>query len=150
MSDQDANARLEVGRAMAEAAGLLVDGLDREQRAVALVPFDAGDSPAAVERRTWFYTPADHGGLSLAAMSADQHRRTHRLLATGLSRAGYVTAATIMGLENVPEAGERIPSLAFWIDWSDTLGTSLEKVLAEARKRTGKKSGEPPARKPLL
>lgn len=48
------------------------------------------------------------------------------------------------------EAGDRIPSLAFWLDWADTLGTSLEKVMAEARKRTGKKSGEPPARKPLM
>jgi len=34
-------------------------------------------------------------------MSPDQHRRTHRLLSTGLSQAGYVTAATIIGLENV-------------------------------------------------
>lgn len=48
------------------------------------------------------------------------------------------------------EAGDRIPSLAFWVDWADTLGMPLEKVIAEARKRTGKKSGEPPARKPLL
>jgi transcriptional regulator with XRE-family HTH domain len=47
------------------------------------------------------------------------------------------------------EAGERIPSLAFWIDWADTLGTSLEKVAAEARKRVGKKAGETPDRKPL-
>jgi transcriptional regulator with XRE-family HTH domain len=47
------------------------------------------------------------------------------------------------------EAGERIPSLAFWIDWADTLGTSLEKVIAEARKRVGKKAGEPPERRPL-
>ena len=36
------------------------------------------------------------------------------------------------------EAGDRIPSLAFWVDWSDTLGVSLEKVMAEARKRVGK------------
>ena len=48
------------------------------------------------------------------------------------------------------EAGERIPSLAFWIDWSDTLGISLEKVIAEARKRVGKEAGKPPERRPLL
>ena len=47
------------------------------------------------------------------------------------------------------EAGERIPSLAFWIDWADTLGVSLEKVVAEARKRVGKPAGEPPERKRL-
>jgi transcriptional regulator with XRE-family HTH domain len=48
------------------------------------------------------------------------------------------------------EAGERIPSLAFWIDWADTLGTSLEEVMKQARKRAGKTAGEPPERKPLL
>jgi DNA-binding XRE family transcriptional regulator len=47
------------------------------------------------------------------------------------------------------EAGDRIPSLAFWIDWCDTLGMPFEKVVAEARKRVGKPAGEPPARKPL-
>jgi transcriptional regulator with XRE-family HTH domain len=48
------------------------------------------------------------------------------------------------------EAGDRIPSLAFWIDWCDTLGMPLEKVVAEARKRVGKAAGEPPPRKPLM
>jgi len=47
------------------------------------------------------------------------------------------------------EAGERIPSLAFWIDWADTLGLSLEKVIAEARRRVGKPAGEPPERRRL-
>jgi transcriptional regulator with XRE-family HTH domain len=63
-----------------------------------------------------------------------------------LAAASYLDRAAL----HRAEAGERIPSLAFWIDWADTLGTSLEKVVAEARKRAGKKSGEPPARKPLL
>lgn len=62
-----------------------------------------------------------------------------------LAAASYLDRAAL----HRAEAGDRIPSLAFWIDWSDTLGTSLEKVIAEARKRTGKKHG-PPARKPLL
>jgi transcriptional regulator with XRE-family HTH domain len=47
------------------------------------------------------------------------------------------------------EAGDRIPSMAFWIEWSDTLGVPLEKVMAEARKRVGKDAGKPPERKPL-
>lgn len=47
------------------------------------------------------------------------------------------------------EAGDRIPSLAFWVDWSDTLGVPLEKVMADARKRVGKEAGKPPERKPL-
>ena len=47
------------------------------------------------------------------------------------------------------EAGDRIPSLAFWVDWADTLGMPLEKVMAEARKRVGKEAGKPPERRPL-
>jgi hypothetical protein len=31
------------------------------------------------------------------------------------------------------ESGDRIPSLAFWVDWADTLGVPLEKVIAEAK-----------------
>ena len=53
------------------------------------------------ERLNWFYTPTDHGGLSLAEMTSAQHRIVHRLLATGLSAPGHTTASTIMGLENV-------------------------------------------------
>jgi transcriptional regulator with XRE-family HTH domain len=48
------------------------------------------------------------------------------------------------------EAGDRIPTLSFWIDWADTLGKPLEKVMAEARKRVGKEAGKSPERKPLL
>jgi hypothetical protein len=53
------------------------------------------------ERLNWFYTPTDHGGLSLAEMTSAQHRIVHRLLAAALSAAGHTTASTIMGLENV-------------------------------------------------
>ena len=62
-----------------------------------------------------------------------------------LSAASYLDRAAL----HRAEAGERIPSLAFWIDWADTLGTSLEKVAAEDRKRVGKEPGKPPERKPL-
>ena len=62
-----------------------------------------------------------------------------------LSASSYLDRAAL----HRAEAGERIPSLAFWIDWADTLGTSLEKVAAEARKRVGKGAGKPPERKPL-
>jgi len=57
--------------------------------------------PSDEERRRWYYTPTDHGGLPLSAMRPAQQQLAMRLLATGLSRAGYVTAATIIGLENV-------------------------------------------------
>ncbi len=81
---------------MADAAQRLLDSLDERQLSVAAWPIDDHH-----ERTMWFYTPTDHGGLAVSAMSPSQHRLTHRLLATGLSRAGYVTASTVMGLENV-------------------------------------------------
>ncbi len=62
-----------------------------------------------------------------------------------LAAASYLDRAAL----HRAEAGERIPSLAFWIDWPDTLGTSLEKVVGEARRRVGKKAGEQPERRPL-
>lgn len=83
-------------KAMTVAATELLDRLDTGQRAAATFPF-----PGDGERTRWFYTPTDHGGLALSEMTSIQHRLVHRLLATGLSTAGYVTAATIIGLENV-------------------------------------------------
>ena len=85
-----------VAMKMAEEATRLVESFDADQRGVAVWPF-----PSDEERRLWFYTPTDHGGLTLAAMTQPQHRLVFRLLASGLSTPGYVTASTIMGLENV-------------------------------------------------
>ena len=88
--------RTRVATKMAEEADRLIASLDDAQRKLALWPF-----PADEERRLWFYTPTDHGGLTLAAMTQPQHRMLFRLVASGLSTAGYVTASTIIGLENV-------------------------------------------------
>ena len=81
---------------MADAAQALLDSLTAEQRRVA-----QWDFPSDQERQRWYYTPTDHGGLTLGELRPAQHRHVMRLLATGLSRAGYVTAASIMGLENI-------------------------------------------------
>jgi hypothetical protein len=81
---------------MSGEAATLIDSFDALQRNAACWSFPSDD-----ERRLWFYTPTDHGGLTLADMSTPQHRLMHRLLASALSTAGYVTAATILGLENV-------------------------------------------------
>ena len=90
------SARREVANRMAEAAARLVDALDDTQRAEVVWPF-----PSDAERRSWFYTPTDHGGLPLGRMTPPQQRLAFQLMATGLSMAGYVTATTIIGLENV-------------------------------------------------
>src|SRR5262249_5548141 len=62
--------------------------------------------PDPDERTRWYYTPKARSGLPLAEMEPRQQRLTLRLLTTGLSTAGYVTAATIMGLERVLDAQE--------------------------------------------
>ena len=85
---------------MATAAVAWLTSLDEVQRAAGTGP-DPGQSEHDVERRRWFYTPTDHGGLTLHDQSPAQQRGTMRLVATGLSPAGYVTVATTMGLENV-------------------------------------------------
>jgi hypothetical protein len=96
----------EVAERMAEAAGAWLAALDDGQRAVA-----AGSSPAAgetadAERRRWFYTPTDHGGLTFHQQRPAQQRLAMALVATGLSEAAYVTVATVMGLENVLDRTE--------------------------------------------
>ncbi len=98
-------ARRQVADGMAEAARAWLDCLDSEQRAVACgsVPVDA-DSDA--ERRRWFYTPTDHGGLTLNRQRPSSQRAAMRLVASGLSTAGYVTVALTMGLENVLDHAE--------------------------------------------
>jgi Protein of unknown function (DUF3500) len=81
---------------MAEAASTFLACLDRDQRRAAAWPF-----PADGERRLWFYTPTDHGGVTLEDLRPAQQRLAFELVATGLSRPGYVAVSTIMGLENV-------------------------------------------------
>ncbi len=92
--------RAEIAAAMADAATAWLDSLDDTQRpdATGAVP---EDGEADGERRRWFYTPTDHGGLDLHRQSPTQQRAVMRLVGTGLSQAGYVTVATTMGLENV-------------------------------------------------
>ena len=68
---------------MAEAAATLIESWDPAQREIGCRPF-----PDDEERRLWYYTPTDHGGLPLAAMTPTQHRNVHRLVASGLSQGG--------------------------------------------------------------
>lgn len=85
-----------VARAMADVAQTLLATLNEAQKSEAQWDFPSDD-----ERQKWFYTPTDHGGLTLHSLTPAQTRLVMRLIDTGLSRAAYVTTSTIMGLENV-------------------------------------------------
>ena len=97
---RDRQAAREVADGMAEAALAWLASLDAHQRVLARgsVP---GDSADDAERRRWFYTPTDHGGLTVHQQRPAQQRAAMRLVSTGLSPAAYVTVALTMGLENV-------------------------------------------------
>ncbi len=97
---------------MTEAARIWLGGLNAIQRAHAHHPW-----PSDEERHRWFYTPTDHGGLSLHQMGPGQQGQAMRLLASGLSRPGYVTASTIIGLENVLDEAD-----GWEVDWGRPRG----------------------------
>jgi len=86
---------------MAEAASAWLGSLTAEQLTVAQNARPAYDDPLDAERRRWFYTPTDHGGLTVHQQRPAQQRAAMQLVATGLSMAGYVTVANTIGLENV-------------------------------------------------
>jgi hypothetical protein len=94
---------------MAFAALAWLDSLTDAQQAAArgAVP---DDDASDAERRLWFYTPTDHGGLTVHDQRPAQQRALMRLLTTGLSEAAYDTVATIIGLENVLDAVEGFTS----------------------------------------
>jgi len=100
MINDDLVVHREVAARMAEAALGWLDTLDAKQRRISQGAVPADDR-ADNERRRWFYTPTDHGGLTIHQQRPAQQRSAMRLIATGLSPAAYVTVATIMGLENV-------------------------------------------------
>ena len=105
MSEAESAGRRQVAGAMAEAAGAWLDLLDDGQRRAATGEVPSG-GPADGERRRWFYTPTDHGGLTLHQQGPAQQRAAMRLVSSGLSTPGYVTVATTMGLENVLDQAE--------------------------------------------
>jgi len=97
---------------MSTAARAWLTSLDDEQLAQGAWPWEPDG-----ERLRWFYTPTDHGGLPLRDMRPAQQSLAMQLVAAGLSRAGYVTVSTIMGLENV------LDQLEDWqVDWGRERG----------------------------
>ncbi len=101
----------EVVQRMGEAANNFLAALSTDQRAKAQLDF-ADES----ERTTWHYTPTPRRGLPLGEMDRKQHRLAQRLIMTGLSRPGWVTASTIMGLETTLDGLEGWTTAGWWRD----------------------------------
>ncbi|GAC1544043.1 MAG: DUF3500 domain-containing protein [Acidimicrobiales bacterium] len=81
---------------MSLAASAVLDALSPGERELASWAF-----PSDEERHRWFYTPTDHGGVAIGDLRPAQQRLVLKLVASGLSRAGFVTVSTVMGLDNV-------------------------------------------------
>src|SRR5579883_2215276 len=101
MATSTSSGTMELAERMTEAATNLLAALSAEQRTKASFGF-----PETEERRRWYYTPTDHGGLTLGEMTPLQQQRTLQLVASGLSVPGYNVAVTIIGLENVLDQSE--------------------------------------------
>ena len=89
--------------AMARAATAFLATLDAGQAPKARFAFDAA------ERTHWHFIPTEmfaRNGLTLKEMTLPQREAAHALLKAGLSQHGYLTATTIMSLENVLRALE--------------------------------------------
>jgi len=89
--------------AMAAAATRFLGGLPLEQRQKVQFAFDSS------EWTHWHFIPNEmfaRHGLTLKEMTPAQREAAHALLRTGLSQHGYLTATTIISLENVLRALE--------------------------------------------
>ena len=89
--------------AMAAAAGSFLGSLTTEQRQ------QASFSVESSERTHWHFIPTEvfpRNGLTVKSMSAPQRQLARKLLESGLSQRGYLTATAIMDLETVLAALE--------------------------------------------
>lgn len=101
----------ELVQRMSEAVDNFIASLTADQRAAVMIRFDD-----LSERTFWDYTPIRRKGLPLNEMERHQQRLVYKLVSTGLSRAGYNTATTIMGLEPLLDAKEGWRSEDWWRD----------------------------------
>jgi hypothetical protein len=84
--------------AMADAANKFLATLSPEQKKLATFPFEG------TEREHWGFVPSEmfpRNGLTLGSMSESSRKAAHDLLKAGLSQKGYLTATSIMQLEEI-------------------------------------------------
>jgi hypothetical protein len=83
---------------MASAADAFLKGLTPEQRQLATFPVESA------ERLHWGFVPTEmfpRNGLTVKTMTEPQRALARKLLQTGLSQRGYLTATSIMDLETI-------------------------------------------------
>ncbi len=90
---------------MAAAANAFIKWLTPEQKAKAVLEFKVD------ERENWHYVPFDRQGIKLSELSPAQDHYAYALLNTGLSQKGFMTATTIMSLEQILREKENRPDV---------------------------------------
>ncbi|MDV6029119.1 MAG: DUF3500 domain-containing protein [Phycisphaera sp. RhM] len=90
---------------MAAAANAFIKWLTPEQKAKAVLEFNVD------ERENWHYVPFDRQGIKLSELSPAQDHYAYALLNTGLSQKGFMTATTIMSLEQILREKENRPDV---------------------------------------
>jgi hypothetical protein len=98
LSIAPAVARQRAAAAMAKAANEFVSSLTADQRGKAVYPI------ASEEWTRWNFIPASmfpRNGISFKELNQTQRQRAHDLMKASLSQTGYLTAASVMQLENV-------------------------------------------------
>jgi hypothetical protein len=98
LSIAPAVARQRAAAAMAKAANEFVSSLTADQRGKAVYPI------TSEEWTRWNFIPASmfpRNGIAFKELNQTQRQRAHDLMKASLSQTGYVTAASVMQLENV-------------------------------------------------
>ena len=106
---------------MTDRARAWLNTLSDNQLPAALFPAPS-QHDADRERRRFYYVPTDHGGLTLEQQDPHQRQLAMMLLASGLSREGYVATAAIVGLENILDLYED-----FSIQWDFPRGRDTDR-----------------------
>jgi Protein of unknown function (DUF3500) len=98
LSIAPAVARQRAAAAMAKAANEFVSSLTGDQRTKAVYPM------GSEEWTRWNFIPASmfpRNGISFKELNQTQRQHAHDLMKASLSQTGYLTAASVMQLENV-------------------------------------------------
>jgi len=99
-----------VARRMGDAVARWLGSLSEKQYERALYPAPLETPEAERDRLTWFYTPTDHGGVTLGELTPRQQGLAMEVVSSGLSMEGYATVCAIIGVENILDRVEAFTS----------------------------------------